>query len=76
MTDIPKDIPKVVYERFSELSSSLSPENLHCDGEISNAEANRKYNRLMKEWHKLEDQVGREVTESEIWEWEDSTCSL
>ena len=26
------------------ISSELSPENLHCDGEISNAEAQRKYN--------------------------------
>jgi hypothetical protein len=25
------------------LDSALSPENLHCDGEISNAEAQRKY---------------------------------
>jgi hypothetical protein len=28
------------------LDSQLSPENLHCDGEISNAEAMRKYNFL------------------------------
>jgi len=28
------------------LSCQLSPENLHCDGEISHAEANRKYVRL------------------------------
>jgi hypothetical protein len=28
------------------LDSKLSPENLHCDGEISNAEAMRKYNFL------------------------------
>jgi hypothetical protein len=26
------------------LDAKLSPENLHCDGEISAAEANRKYN--------------------------------
>ena len=26
------------------LDSDLSPENLHCDGEISHAEAQRKYN--------------------------------
>ena len=29
------------------LDSALSPENLHCDGEISVAEANAKGNRLM-----------------------------
>ena len=34
------------------LDSALSPENLHCDGEISQAEAQRKYNyygRVIKE---------------------------
>jgi hypothetical protein len=28
------------------IDGELSPENLHCDGEISNAEAMRKYNFL------------------------------
>jgi hypothetical protein len=34
------------------LDGDLSPENLHCDGEISQAEAQRKYNyygRVIKE---------------------------
>ena len=30
----------------SKLDGELSPENLHCDGEISRAEAQRKYNFL------------------------------
>jgi hypothetical protein len=30
----------------SKLDGELSPENLHCDGEISHAEAMRKYNFL------------------------------
>ena len=37
------------------LDSDLSPENLHCDGEISQAEAQRKYNyygRVIKELEK------------------------
>jgi len=62
------DLPKEVYEKFADLSGSLSPENLHCDGEISNAEAGRKYRRLMREWHELENSVGRKVTEEEIWD--------
>ena len=36
----------------SALDGDLSPENLHCDGEISQAEAQRKYNyygRVIKE---------------------------
>jgi hypothetical protein len=57
---------KAFQEKFMRLTNELSPENLHCDGEISRAEANRKYKRLMKEWHALEAQVGRTVTEYEV----------
>jgi len=32
-----------VDDILNTLDSNLSPENLHCDGEISVAEANRKY---------------------------------
>lgn len=38
-----KDIDSIA----SSLDSALSPENLHCDGEISVTEANAKGNRLM-----------------------------
>jgi hypothetical protein len=58
-----------ILKQFADLASRLEPESLHCDGEISNAEADRKYRRLMREWKKLEKQVGRTVTEQEIWEW-------
>ena len=39
----------------SALDGDLSPENLHCDGEISRAEAQRKYNyygRVIRELEK------------------------
>ena len=35
-----------VNDLVNSLDSELSPENLHCDGEISAAEAGRKYKRL------------------------------
>jgi hypothetical protein len=54
-------------KKFLDLSCQLSPENLYCDGEISKAEANRKYARLMKEWRTLEREVGRSVDEWEVW---------
>jgi len=38
----------------STLDSDLSPENLHCDGEISRAEANRKYKYLSRVVQELE----------------------
>jgi hypothetical protein len=60
-------IPAQYHKAFINLASSLSPENLHCDGEISRAEAQRKYNRLMREWAKLETRVGRIVDEDEVW---------
>lgn len=37
---------KSVDELASSIDCQLSPENLHCDGEISLAEANRKYKKL------------------------------
>ena len=36
------------------IDSKLSPENLHCDGEISNAQAQRKYRKLIKVVSELE----------------------
>ena len=36
------------------LDAKLSPENLHCDGEISVAEANRKYNFYARVYRELE----------------------
>jgi hypothetical protein len=42
------------------IDSELSPENLHCDGEISHAEAMRKYKRLAtvaKQLQKLDPSV-------------------
>ena len=43
---------KTVDSLARSLDGDLSPENLHCDGEISQAEAQRKYNyygRVIKE---------------------------
>ena len=36
------------------LDSNLSPENLHCDGEITAAEANRKYKFYSKVYEELD----------------------
>lgn len=55
------------HEGFLRLASALSPENLHCDGEISRAQAARKERMLMKSWRALENEVGRKVSETEVW---------
>ncbi len=39
---------------FESIDGHLSPENLHCDGEISRAEATRKYRMYMGAVNQLE----------------------
>lgn len=56
--------------KFSMLSNALSPENLHCDGEISHTAAMKKYRKLKAEWKEVEKSFGRKVDEDEVWEWE------
>ena len=43
-----------VNDLAKSLDAKLSPENLHCDGEISVTEANRKYNFYAKVYRELE----------------------
>jgi hypothetical protein len=59
---------KVQEQQFINMACELSPENLHCDGEISQAAAGRKYRQIMSRWHKLEAEVGRTVSEDEAWD--------
>jgi hypothetical protein len=56
-----------MLDYFMDLCCRLSPENLHCDGEISNAEANRKYTELMRKWRAGERVVGHPVYEEDVW---------
>ena len=57
---------------FVDLATQLSPEWLTCDGELSRREVNRRYAKLQKQWHALERQAGRAVTEDEVWAWDDA----
>ena len=63
-----KKMTEEMYQAFLELASSLSPENLSCDGECSPEQADRRYRALMKVWRKNEAALGRKVTEEEIWD--------
>ena len=56
----------IIKQKFVALICRLSPENLHCDGEITPAQAQQRYRAIMAEWRTLEKQVGREVSEEEI----------
>ena len=43
------------------LACNLSPENLHCDGEISRAQARTKYNFYMRVHRDLERVTGKSI---------------
>ena len=62
------DIPKEIVEKFMNMCCALSPECLYEDGEISETAAQRKYRTIMKGWRTLEREVGRGVSEDEIWQ--------
>lgn len=57
-----------MQEKFSVLNFRLEPENLSCDGEISMTAQKRRYAVIMREWKSLEKQVGRKVTQDEVWQ--------
>lgn len=57
-----------LFSRFIALSCRLSPENLHCDGEISRAQAQTRYRQIMAEWRYLEKMAGFNVTENDVWD--------
>ena len=59
-------------QKFEFLVGELSPENLHEDGEISNRQAYQKEKKLMKQWRLVEKELGRKVTEDEIWKHSES----
>jgi len=56
---------KEFMSAFSTLCGELSPENLHCDGEISRTSAMQKYRAIKAEWRELENKLGRKVSEEE-----------
>jgi hypothetical protein len=51
-----------ILRMLDSLGCDLSPENLHCDGEISAAQARRKYKDIMEAWRYLENKLGRKVS--------------
>ena len=48
------------------ICNDLSPENLHCDGEISRTAAMKKARALRAEWKEVEKVIGRKVSEDEV----------
>ena len=56
-----------IMDEFDSLECQLSPENLNCVGDISHAQAQRKYNALMIRWRVLENELGRKVSEGDAY---------
>ena len=65
---MPRTETEMMTDAF-ECYANLSPETLYCDGEISHAEAMEKARRLNARLDKLFVEMGREVGESEAWDW-------
>ena len=55
-----------IMEYFEGLQCDLSPENLTCDGELSQAQVQKKQRDINEAWKWLEYRLGRKVTDSEI----------
>lgn len=58
------------YEKFVGMACELSPENISWDGERPARQIAAARRDIMKRWAALEAEVGRKVTESEVWDWE------
>jgi hypothetical protein len=63
-----QEVTDEMYKKFADLANSLTPENLARDGEATQEETETEYYKLKKEWETLEKQVGRKVSEDEIWQ--------
>jgi len=48
--------------------NDLSPENLHCDGEISASQARAKYKQIMAALNYVNKAAGRQITEDEVYD--------
>jgi hypothetical protein len=48
------------------ICNDLSPENLHCDGEISRTAAMKKYRALKAEWKEVEKILGYKISEVDV----------
>lgn len=57
---------ELMWQKFFKLINRLSPENLHCDGEISISQAQARQRQIMKEWRELEKEAGQKVSVAEV----------
>lgn len=58
-----------IMVKFSKLASQLSPENLYCDGELSQSQAVNKAKIIKHDWVALEKEFGRKISIDEVEHW-------
>ncbi len=56
-----------IIRELRRIDCALSPENLHCDGEISYEDAMAKRSQLLRKQQRLVNQLGREPTFEELY---------
>jgi hypothetical protein len=67
VTPVVKRADAVILGDICSVYNGLSPENLHCDGEISRPQAMAKYRVLTARLNTLFRELGRKVSESEAY---------
>jgi hypothetical protein len=60
---------EAIKQKFIGLAGQLSPENLTCDGELSQAQVERRRDSIARQWHVLESKFGRVVSLDEANGW-------
>ena len=56
-----------LHARFLDLCCEMSPENVCCDGEAPASYVRKRIRELKAQWEALEAELGRSVTEEEVW---------
>jgi len=56
------EVPEAAKQKFYQMASDLSPENLTCDGELSRARVQSRFTQIMREWNLLQHQIRGDVT--------------
>ena len=62
--------PMTIKQKFVKLVFASEPENLCCDGEASRTAIRRTLAAIRRDWKACEKEIGRTVSEDEVWEWE------
>jgi hypothetical protein len=55
-------IPEAAKQRFYQMASDLSPENLSCDGELSRSRVKARFAQIMRDWRDLQTEIGFNVS--------------